>query len=287
MAAPEITEWFVDQFGRNVFQSVQQDGSKLRGTVREQDVTGDYFSADILEATTMALKTTRHAPTPLTDAEHEVRWGAMLDYDRAVPIDKEDKLKMLLDPMSDYVSTLRKAAGRQFDDTIIAAFFADAVTAKDKGSTVSYDANMTIANASLGMTLAKVRAAKYELDSRDVPAEGRFIAHHAEQLYDLLGDTTLTSIDYNTVKALINGEVDTFLGFKFIMTTRCTVTTLVRHCPYWHRDGLSLGVGQNPESKVDQRTDLSYLWQAYISMSVGAVRLQEEMVGKIDCLEAL
>lgn len=30
----------------------------------------------------------------------------------------------------------------------------------------------------------------------------------------------MTSSDYNTVKALVNGEIDTFLGFKFKTSNR-------------------------------------------------------------------
>jgi hypothetical protein len=39
---------------------------------------------------------------------------------------------------------------------------------------------------------------------------------HASQLSSLLSETSVTSSDFNTVKALVNGELTTFMGFNFI-----------------------------------------------------------------------
>ena len=40
---------------------------------------------------------------------------------------------------------------------------------------------------------------------------------------DMLQHTQVTSADYNTVKALAEGAVDTFMGFKFIMSNRLPI----------------------------------------------------------------
>lgn len=66
------------------------------------------------------------------------------------------------------------------------------------------------------LSVEALRNASKILNQHGVPKQDRFFIHNAQQLDDLLGSTQITSSDYNTVKALVNGEINTFMGFEFI-----------------------------------------------------------------------
>jgi hypothetical protein len=97
------------------------------------------------------------------------------------------------------------------------------------------------------------------------------------------GNTTeVKSADYNTVKALVAGQIDTFLGFRFIRSQRLTLDgSGDRQCFAWRKSGLLLAVGQAPSARISERDDKSYSTQVYYCMSIGATRMEEEAVVEI------
>ena len=102
----------------------------------------------------------------------------------------------------------------------------------------------------------------------------------------MLSETAVTSADFNTVKALVQGEVDTFMGFKFIMTNRLSIDSNdIRSCFAWAEDGITLGIGKDISARIDERADKGYATQVYYCMSIGAVRMEENKVVKIFCDE--
>ena len=86
------------------------------------------------------------------------------------------------------------------------------------------------------------------------------------------------------VKALVHGEVDTFLGFDFIRTERIEVDSNSDHkVLFWQKKGILLGVGQDPMAKISERDDKNYATQVFYSMAIGATRMEESRVGYIEC----
>ena len=141
--------------------------------------------------------------------------------------------------------------------------------------------------ASTGLTVAKLRAAKKILGEGEVDKSiARHIAVMAEQLDDLLATTEVTSSDFNTVKALVQGELDTFLGFKFHETQRLTDDGTDRQVIAWAQDGILLGVGQNPVARISERNDKNHATQVFYSMTIGATRMEEAKVVEVACVEA-
>ena len=150
---------------------------------------------------------------------------SLVDYDWADLIDQEDKVRMLIDPASQYAQAAAWAMGRAMDDAIIVNAIGVAYTGVDGSVQTNYDTGMTIpvtvkdpaaTAGNYGMNVAKLLAAKEMLDSKDVdPEEERFCVLPARQITSLLNSTKTTSADYNTVKALVEGKIDTFVGFKF------------------------------------------------------------------------
>ena len=101
---------------------------------------------------------------------------------------------------------------------------------------------------------------------------------------DLLNLEQATSGDYNSVKALVRGEIDTWMGFKWIMSNQLPVSGTVTTCFAMQRYGLCAALSSSPLVRIDERNDLSYSWQVYYELNLGAVRLEEARVVKVDVL---
>lgn len=283
----QVTTAFVQQFSSNVQLLSQQRGSLLRNAVSEESVTGEKAFFDQVGSVAAVKRSSRHGDTPLLETPHSRRMVTMDTYEWADLIDDADKVRMLIDPTSTYAQAAAAAMGRSMDDEIIAAALGTSKTGKSGSTSTSFDSNNQIANGSADMTLAKLIEAKKILDSNDVdPSIRRYIAVSPAQIEALLNNTTVTSSDYNTVKALVQGDIDTFLGFKFIVSNRLAKTGDIRSCFAWAEDGIKLAVGKDVMARIDERSDKSYSTQVYYCATFGATRMEEAKVVQIDCDEA-
>jgi hypothetical protein len=283
----QITTAFVNQFSSNIQMLSQQMGSLLRNAVDVETVNGEKAFFDQVGSAAAVLRTTRHADTPLIDTPHSRRMVTMSDYEYADLIDDQDKVRLLVDPTSTYARAAAAAMGRAMDDVIISAALGTSLTGKDGTTSTSFDSNNQIAVGAAGLTLAKLIEAKEILDSNDVdPSIPRYIAVSPKQITNLLDDPEVTSADYNTVRALVKGELDTYVGFKFVTTNRLGLDgSGDRRCFAWAMDGIKLAVGKEPTARIDERADKSYATQVYYCMSVGATRMEEAKVVEILCDE--
>jgi len=283
----QITTAFVNQFSSNIQMLSQQMGSLLRNAVDVETVNGEKAFFDQVGSAAAVLRTTRHADTPLIDTPHSRRMVTMSDYEYADLIDDQDKVRLLVDPTSTYARAAAAAMGRAMDDVIISAALGTALTGKDGTTSTPFDSNNQIAVGAAGLTLAKLIEAKEILDSNDVdPSIPRYIAVSPKQITNLLDDPEVTSADYNTVRALVKGELDTYVGFKFVTTNRLPLDgSGDRRVFAWAMDGIKLAVGKEPTARIDERADKSYATQVYYCMSIGATRMEEAKVVEILCDE--
>jgi|TARA_Y100001951_G_scaffold100662_1_gene104424 hypothetical protein len=287
----QITTAFVEQYSRNVTMLSQQMGSKLRDTVDQESIVGKNAFFEQIGVTAAQKKLSRHSDTPQLDTPHDRRRVSMDDYEWADLIDDVDKIRMLIDPTSSYAKAAAAAMGRSMDDVIITAFNASADTGVTGGTSVALPSSSKFAtsNQSDGLTLAKLRSAKKFFDTNDVdPSLQRYIVCGAQQISDLLGDSTVTSADFNTVRALVQGEIDTFLGFKFVTSNRLPFdasNTDDRLCFAYTEDAIKLAIGKDVQAKISERADKSYSTQVYYCMSIGATRMEEKKVFQIPCNE--
>jgi hypothetical protein len=287
----EITTSFVEQYSSNVAMLAQQMGSRLRSAVDVETITGKNAFFDQVGVTAAIQRTSRHADTPQIDTPHARRRVSLADYEWADLIDDQDKVRMLIDPTSSYAKAAAAAMGRAMDDVIITALGGSADTGETGGTAVALPSGSKFATSdqSDGLTVNKLIAAKKFFDLNDVdPSIPRFIVAGATQMSDLLGTTQITSSDFNTVKALVQGDVDTFMGFKFIMSNRLgldATNTDDRKIFAFTQDAIKLGVGKDITAKIDVRPDKSYATQVYTCMSIGATRMEENKVFQIPCNE--
>tara|TARA_R110000824_G_scaffold64937_9_gene169529 strand:+ start:1129 stop:1989 length:861 start_codon:yes stop_codon:yes gene_type:complete len=283
----QITTAFVEQYKSNVFHLAQQKGSRLRDAVRTETVTGKSHFFERIGSSAAEKRTSRHSDTPRMDTPHSRRKVTLEDYDWADLIDQEDKVRMLISPQSEYAMAGAWAMGRAMDDAIIAAATGTALGGVSGGSSISLPAAQKVAHGSAGLTLAKLLSAKEILDKNDTdPDEPRFMLVTAGQLADLLGITSVTSADFNSVKALVQGDVDTFLGFNFIRTERLGLdATPNRQVLGFCQSAIGLAVGADIQTKISERADKNYATQVFLSMSIGATRIEDEKMVEIACTE--
>ena len=283
----QITTAFVRQYSANVQMLVQQKGSRLRDAVRVEIVNGEFGYFDQIGTVTAVKRASRHSDTPFVETPHSRRQVSMEDYEYSDLVDRQDRLRTLIDPTNYYVTAAAYAMGRAMDDVIIAAAKGEARIGKTGSTVVALPAGQKIAAGGGGLTLEKLMTAKEILDAAENdPDEERYIALPAKEVTTLLNTTEVKSADYNTVRALVAGQVDTFLGFKFIRTQRLGTIAggTDAACLAWRKSALLLALAEEPTSRITERDDKSYATQVYYSMSVGACRMEEKGIVEIATL---
>ena len=283
----QIDTAFVNQFSSNVQLLSQQMGSLLRNSVDVETVNGEKAFFDQVGSAAAVERTTRHGDTPIMETPHSRRQVTLGDFEYSDLVDDQDKVRLLIDPTSSYAKAAAAAIGRSMDSKIIKAFTGDAQTGKTGSTTTALPSTQKIAHASGGLTIAKLISAKQILDEQSVdPSIRRFIIVSPKQISDLLNNTTVTNADFNTVRALAQGQISDFVGFSFIVSNRLnTDTDGNRQVIAYAQDGLKLAIGKEPTARIDERADKSYATQVYYCASFGATRMEEAKVVEIACTE--
>ena len=287
-----VTESMVQQFGTNFKILGQQKLSRLEAWCQaEPNITGTGKTVERLGKTDAYDITSRHSDTQYVNTPHSRRWLDLQDKGWSDLVDEMDKIRMLADPTSPYAALGVAALNRSKDDIIIAAARGNA---RSNTASIALPAGQKIAVSASGLTLAKLLSTKEILDAAEVDHEldvdGQAMAQRvfvcsSKQLTNLLGTTEIKSIDYNNVKALVQGTVDSFLGFKFIRSERLPKVVNDRFCLAWSRGCVAFGTGKDIVSSIDTLPTKNYSVQVYARMSIGATRTEDEGVVEIACLE--
>ncbi len=285
----QVSTAFVQQWERGITHLAEQKESRLRDKVRMVRIAaGDRAFIDQIGSVTATAATTRHGDTPLTDTPHSRRRVDLTPYKHADLVDKADQIRTLNDPTNAYMTAFGRAFGRAIDQEIINAAFASANTGVAGGTATALPGGQSIAAGGGGvLTIEQLtQAHRILVENEHDPEEGFFFACKAAQIEDLLNDTTATSADYNSVRLLMSGEIDTFVGFKFVQTELLNVdgSSDVR-CIAWAKNSLALAIGEDVNGRISERDDKNYSTQVYMSMDIGATRMDEtgvvEVIGDV------
>lgn len=284
-----ITTAFVQQYQNTMRMLLQQKDSRLEGTtVPPVKMEGEYLYWERLGATEAIELNERHGDTPNIEPDHTRRRSTAQPYVWATLLDRVDAARMLVDPKGPYQEAARAAMNRRKDRIILAALGGTAYSGKSGTTSVALPSAQKVAHGSVGMTISKLLSAKQLLDEAEAPDEGRYFACTSEDIIDLLGTTEVTSSDYNTVKALASGQVDSFLGFKFIRTELIYQENSSSSASTWYdyafcKGAVGFGSIEEVTVRLTERADKNYSWQPYVSMDMGATRVEDEMVVEVAC----
>ncbi len=281
----------VQQYNGNVMFLSQQKGTKLRDKVNIVDLKGKKGAYDQLGPTKPVRRTGRHGDTKLVNTPHYRRWITSVTYDWADLVDDDDKIKMLFDPTNPYAVNAGMSFGRQKDDVIIEALFADVIYGEDGDSTLTWasdGADQIITESGTdGLTLAKLIEMSEIKGLADVDEDEKwFLAISPKQMTNLLNTTEVKSSDYNTVKALVKGDVNEFMGFEFLQTNRLLTSGDNRRCVAWCKSGLNLAEPKSVLTDIGPRRDKNNSTQIFVTMNLGAVRMEEAKVIECQCYES-
>lgn len=275
---------FVNQFSANIHLLVDQRGSKLKGLFREEFVKGEKAFFDRIGLFSANEIVSNLAPVNLQDAAHSRRMATLKVYEAATYVQGMDKLKMIIDPTSDYAKILANAHGKNFDAAIIAALIGTAATGKDGSGSAAFDtSNNQIAHGSVGLTADKLLNGLRILQSNEVDMDvtNCYLLVNARGMEDLLADSKFNNGDYQEIKALSGRSVPSFRGLKIIQTERLPAHTAgsVYRGIICTEDSLRVAMAQDMKVDISKRADIQNLpMQIYTEMAFGAVRMQEELV---------
>ena len=298
-AITQVPEFYKTQFSANWLALAQQIPSKLMGLVLREDVQGKDKKINQLGSRTPQRITGRAQATRISDQTMLARWLSPYPYDDASLFDKWDDelLGDITRPDSNILSQMVAGFNRAKDGVILTAAVDPSRTGTDgtgttplgSGQQVAVDFVESGSSVNSGLTIGKLRQAKYLLDVADVEDEDRIIAHSAKQLQDLLKTTEITSEDYNTVKALVAGKIDTFMGFKFVKVTKDAFPyvseTDIRSAVAFQKNGIAF-TDTGVITHMDTRSDLSHAAQLRVEGMFGATRMEEVRVVEIFCDES-
>jgi len=300
----QIPSSMFKQFSSNIYHLSQQEDSRLAPLVsRKETIEGEEKYFDRIGTVEAMEKVGRHSNTTYQDTPYSRRRVTMRDYFWADLVDKEDKLRIIHNPESEYSKAARMAMGRKMDDIVIGAALGQVYTGKNGATPVSLPNEQKLGSIDGAgfsqMNVELLRGLKQKFDEAEVADMDRHIVCGAAEIRALLQQTEITNSDFNSVKALVNGEVNTFMGFNFHRIERLPFTTALtqfdastgqvgvgadsipvgaKRCFAMCGSGLLMGIGANPTARVSELPEKHYANQVYFSMSLGAMRMEETKV---------
>jgi len=305
MALP-IPEHFVKQFSSNVYHLSQQQGSRLRPLIRTEMIRGEEAYFDNYGLAEAQERVGRHSDTTYSELDHGRRRLTTRDYFWSALVDNVDELKMIHDPKSQYAKAAAMAMGRKMDDIIIAAMLGISYAGKDGATPVSLPNSQKLGafdgTALSGLNVRTLRAIRKKYSQNEADGEQINLVVSAQEIDDLLGQTEVTNSQYNTIRALVNGEVNSFMGINFIRLERLPYTTAAipfdptngsvgagagsipvgaRRCVAFTSSAGVFGIPSDLKGRIDVLPQKHYSTQIYTSMSMGGTRLEEAKVMEI------
>ncbi len=277
--AQQLSTAFVTLFDAEVKQAYQGT-AVLRPAIRVRSgVEGSSYKFPKIGKGVAQVRIPQTDVTPLNVSYGQVT-ATLSDYIAAEYSDIFSQAKVSFDERSELVKVVASAVGRRQDQLIL-----DALIASSTSNTVA----SSVGGANTNMNLDKLLAAKKALDAKNVPMDNRHIIIHANNLAGMLGETKVTSSDFNTVKALVNGELNTFLGFTFhVLGDRdeggLPLSSGDRKVYAFHRDAIGMAEGIAPKTEINYIPEKTS-WLVTSLFSAGAVAIDAEGIVEITCDE--
>jgi len=295
----QVDTAFVDAFASNVIHLGQQKGSRLAGLLRRKDYRGERVAFERIGATSAVKRTSRHADTPQIDTPHSRRWCVTETWDWADLIDEPDEVRLLIDPTNAYALAGAMAMGRAIDSVIIRALDGVVYEGHKGTTTANFPSSQEVAvnavepggaPANSNLTIEKLIRARSMLAKNEVIDQGPLVFVCTQsQIDSLLRTTEIRSADYNAIRALVAGEVNTYMGFQFVRTELLqTDSNGYRKCFAFvagEMAGMGLAINIEPRVRISERPDKNYSTQVWISSDVGATRIEDEKVVRVLCDE--
>lgn len=183
-------------------KSVLRDTVRLRMAAKNSAVKFNLMGRGLAQA-----RTNVQTPLPVMNVTHTQPVATVTDWTASELTDIFMNNKVSFDERQELVTSISSALGRRLDQIILAALAAGSYT----GRTVAN----SIGGSNTNLNLTKLREIAKIMDKEGVDSADRFLVCHPNGLHAMLGDAQVTSADYNNIRALIQGDIDSYYGFKF------------------------------------------------------------------------
>ena len=317
----DIETSYIHRYSADVLHALQQKTTRLRNFVTNKpDCRGVAEFIDKIGTNEALDKVARFADSPVQAISHQRRRVSAQPKNAGFFVEGFDTRRMNYDVFQPYAEATSMAMARKMDATIVDAAFGSAYESDGgvmDGATEivwndsnfpkqfigvdllvgTHTANYSGIDNSAGdrrsLSIDKLLKARRILSENEADQydEGGnplyFIVCSAAQIEALLHSEQINSADYNSIRALVEGQTNYFAGFQFIryegMPTTGTGDTLTEQVLAFHPQGLAFCSWEEPITEIERRSDKSFVPYAYFEMDIGATRVWEEMVIQIDC----
>ena len=257
---------FIKQFESEVHMAYQRMGSKLKNTIRNQQVSGNVVRFQKIGAGTASTKSRNGNITPMELVHTNVE-ATMEDHYAAEYIDTLDELKINIDERPAVATSAAAALGRKTDELIYTAMDAGA------NSTQIHDTSSAVEKADL-LTLFET------FGTANVPEDGqRYLAMHPKGFADLFLINEFASSDFVGEQNLpfAGGmTMKQFLGFNIFSTSAITAGKNIAY----HQNAVGIGVNSEVSTEVNYIPEkVSHLTTSMMSM--GAVVIDDNGVYEV------
>jgi hypothetical protein len=299
----ELFEFYTTEFSENWQHLVQQADSRLKDKVNLVTVRGKEKTFNQIGKVEGRKITTRNGKTIPQNHPLAKRWLRTEAWDCVYHEDEWDEqlLGDVSSPASEVITAHGNAYARSCDQTIIDALEGTAYVGPTGVTPVEVPSSQKVpvnyvhggTGANSGLTLAKLIRAKSQFGKNEVTGqdtvadEKLFLIVSQQQLDDLLNNVNeVRSADFAAVKALVDGEVNNFMGFRFVRSEKLTLDgSDIRTCIAYVQSGIAFA-SNDKNVRMSIRDDLNETLQIRTKWRHGATRLEEERVVLIYCDES-
>ena len=242
-----VTTAAIEQFRSLVHMQFQGQQMLANTTNESQNLLGDSFQIPIMQRAMAKLRTGSATDVVPVNTDYSVATLSPLKYDYADYVDEFDQRLVNFDEENYLVKNAAYALGRRLDQIKI-----DALYASGTSNTVA------VTTAGIGVTgddaeilnATKLKAASKHMTANGVPPGDRYLAINAEGLYQLMADEEVTNSDYNTLRVLMSGQMDSYMGFNVIvipdneeggLPSTTVSSETIRHAFAWDKNSMATG----------------------------------------------
>ncbi len=294
MATDTLYQHYTTQFDTNWNHRLGQMKSRLDKWIDFDDFTGERKRYSRIGKVTGRVITDRKGATRVTDIDMDLRWAIRQAVDVTQTFAEDDQLNLgtLVLPTSPTLVEHTRAYNKDMDATAIQGAYGAALTGQLGTTSTALPGTQTIVHGGTGLTLAKLITARQILDEADIDddSEARVLCVTPKQITDLLNTTEVRSADYNTVRALASGVVDSFMGFKFVtfgsgIDSPLPKVSTTRSCVGWIRGSVKLMRGAK-KTHMDLLPSKQHTLQLRSVWHRGQTRIHDEGIVVIECTES-
>ncbi len=283
-----LTNAAVQEFDSEVKHEYQGMRS-LRETVTVRTgVVGDAYKFTRMGKGLANQKASQADVTPM-DISHSRQTANLENWNAPEYTDIFDQAEVNFDEKSELATTIAKAIGRREDQLVI-----DALASVTFAATNDEDPDtgrVFDISATRNFDLDSVRSAAAHLDDIEADENDRHIVLRANALQKILEDPTVSGSDFNVVKTLVNGDLKTYMGFKFhkVGTRKeggLPGVAADREAFAYHKSAIGLAIGMDMKTTIDwiaQKTS----WLANGMFKAGSVAREAQGIVKIQYNETI